>query len=198
MPTDKCQFYTERIALASSSKELRQIVNTLSNRHPPKILSTIYPSADIPIKHFTNKVKKLRTNIASEHDPSTLVTGTTTATFSSFEIASQLAVKECNLNSAPKSCDLDPIPSKLLIECQNSIIPSLTDLSNSSLTSGIFHNASNLLLSHQQSKTWMDNKNVYNYWLSLIITSLLKYWKNLSYPKILLTSTHTTIKTHFS
>ena len=27
--TAKCKFYTERIALASSSKELQQIVNTL-------------------------------------------------------------------------------------------------------------------------------------------------------------------------
>ena len=34
--TAKCKSYTERIALASSSKELHQIVNTLSNRHPHK------------------------------------------------------------------------------------------------------------------------------------------------------------------
>ena len=56
----------KRIALASSSKELHQIVNTLSNRHPPKILPTIYPSADLSsifIKHITNKVEKLRANI---------------------------------------------------------------------------------------------------------------------------------------
>ena len=84
----KCKFYTERIALASSSKEQHQIVNTLSNRHPPKILPTIYPSADLPSifnKHFTNKVKKLRANVASEHVTSILDTGTTAATFSSFE-----------------------------------------------------------------------------------------------------------------
>ena len=37
----KCKSYTERIVLASSSKELHQIVNTLSNRHPPKIFPTI-------------------------------------------------------------------------------------------------------------------------------------------------------------
>ena len=43
--TAKCKFYTERIALVSSSKELHQIVKQLSNRHPPKILPTIYPSA---------------------------------------------------------------------------------------------------------------------------------------------------------
>ena len=36
--TAKCKSYTEKIALASSSKELHQIVNTLSNRHPSKIL----------------------------------------------------------------------------------------------------------------------------------------------------------------
>ena len=104
--TAKCKYYTERIALASSSKELHQIVNTLSNRHPPKILPTIYPSADLPsifIKHVTNKVEKLRANIASEHVTSTLVTGTTAETFSSFEIVSQLTVKECILISVPKS-----------------------------------------------------------------------------------------------
>ena len=42
------------------------------------IIIIIYPSADLPsifIKHFTNKVEKLRANIASEHVTSTLVTG---------------------------------------------------------------------------------------------------------------------------
>ena len=102
--TDRCKFYTESIALASSSNELHQIVNTLSNRHPPKILPTIYPSADLPsilIKHFTNKVVKHGANIASEHVTSTLDTGKTAATFSSFEKVSQLTVKECILISAP-------------------------------------------------------------------------------------------------
>ena len=151
----KCRFYTEGIALASSSKEMHQIVNILSNRHPPKILPTIYPSADLPsifIKHFTTKVEKLRANIASEHVTSTFITATTAATFSSFEKMFQLTVKECILNSAPKSCELDPIPSKLLIECLDSILPSLTDLLNSSLASGIFPHASNQLLSHLFSK----------------------------------------------
>ena len=137
----KCNIYTGGIALASSSKELHQIVYSLSNRHPPEILPTIYPCADLPsifMKHFTYKVEKLRANIASEHVTSTLVTGTSAATFSSFDKVSQLTVKECILRTAPKSCELDPIPSKLIIECLDSILPSLTDLFNSSLASGIF------------------------------------------------------------
>ena len=104
-------------------------------------MPTTYPSADLPsilIKHFTNKVEKLRANIASDHATSALVTGTIAATFSSFEKVSQITVKECILNSPPKSCELDPIPSKLLIECLDSILPSLTDLFSSSLASGIF------------------------------------------------------------
>ena len=94
--TAKCKFYTETIALASSSKELHQIVNTLSNRHPPKTFPTIYPSADIPsifIKHINNKVEKLRASITSEHITSTLVTGTIHANFSSFEKVSPITVK---------------------------------------------------------------------------------------------------------
>ena len=159
------KFYTERIALASSSKELHQIVNTLSNRHPSKILPAIYPSADLPsifIKHFTNKVQILRANIASEHVTSTLVTGTTAATFSSFEKVSQL--EECNLISAPKSCELDPIPSKLLLECLDSIIPSLADLFNSSLASGIFPQCfKSALVTPILKKRYLDHNDLNNY-----------------------------------
>ena len=182
--TAKCKLYTEGIALTSSSKELHQIVNTLSNRHPPKILPTIYTSADLPsifIKHFTNKVEKLRANIASEHVTSTLVTGTTAATFSSFEKVSQLTVKECILNFAPKSGELDPIPSKLLIECIDYILPSLIDIFNSSLASGIFQQCfKSALVTPILKKRCLDHNAL-----------LLKYWKNLSYPKFLPTSTLT-------
>ena len=105
---------------------------------------TIYPSADLPsifIKHITNKVEKPRANIDSEHVISTLVTGRTSATFSSLEKVSQLTVKDCILISAPKSCELDPIPSKLLIEYLDSTLPSLTDLFNSSLYLASSHTA---------------------------------------------------------
>ena len=163
----KCKFYTERIAVASSSKELHQIVNTLSNRHPPRILPTIYPSADLPsifIKHSTNKVEKLRAIIASEHATSTLVIGITAATFSSFEKVSQLTVKECILSSAPKSCELDPISSKLLIECLDSILPSLTDLFNSSLASGIFPQCfKSALVTPILKKKCLDHNDLNNY-----------------------------------
>ena len=51
---------------------------------------------------------------------------------------SQLTVKECILNFASRACELVAIPSKLLLECLDSILPSLTVLFNSSLASSIF------------------------------------------------------------
>ena len=60
----------------------------LSEKHPPKILPTIYPIADLPchfIRHFANKIVMLRDNIASARVTSTPVTGTTTSNFPSFE-----------------------------------------------------------------------------------------------------------------
>ena len=153
--------------MASSSKEMHQIVNTLSNRHPSRILPTICPSADLPsifIKHFTNKVDKLRASIAFEHVTSILYTGTTAATFSSFDKVSQLTVEECMLNSAPMSCELDPIPSKLLIECLDSILPSLTDLFNSSLASGIFQQCfKSALVTPILKKRCLDHNDFNNY-----------------------------------
>ena len=77
---------------------------------------------------------------------------------------SQLAVKKCILNSAPKSCELDPIPSKLLIECLDSILPSLTDLFNSSLASGIFRQCfKSALVTPIHKKRCLDHNDLNNH-----------------------------------
>ena len=47
-------------------------------------------------------------------------------------------MNECILNYGSKSCDIHPIPCKLLVECLDSILPSLIEPFNSSLASGIF------------------------------------------------------------
>ena len=90
--------------------------------------------------------------------------GTTAATFSSFEKVSQLTVKECILNSALKSCQLDPIRSKLLTECLDSIIPSLTDIFNSSLANGIFPQCiKSALVTPILKKRCLDQNDLNNY-----------------------------------
>ena len=154
-----------------------------------------YHSADLPsifIKHFTNKVDKLRASIATEHVTSTLVTGTTATTFSSSNKVSQLTVKECILFSAPKSCELDPIPSKLLIECLDSNLPSLIDLFNSSLASGIFPQCfKSALITPILKKMRLDHNDLNNYRPVSNLCLIAKILEKMSYPKFLPTSTLT-------
>ena len=62
------------------------------------------------------------------------------------------------------SCELDPIPSKLLIECLDSIIPSLTDLFSSSLASGIFPQCfKSALVTPILKKRCFDHNDLNNY-----------------------------------
>ena len=73
-------------------------------------------------------------------------------------------MKESILNSATKSCELDPIPSKLLIECLDSILPSLTDLFNSSLASGIIPQClKSALVTPILKKGYLDHNDLNNY-----------------------------------
>ena len=105
---------------------------------------------------------------------------------------SQFTVKECILISASKSCELDPIPSKLLIECLDSIPPSLNDLFNSSLASGIFPQCfKSALVTPILEKRRLDRNDLNNYRNVSNLCFIAKNWKDLSYPKFLPTTTLT-------
>ena len=62
------------------------------------------------------------------------------------------------------SCELDPIPSKLLIECQDCILHSLTDLFISSIASGIFSQCfKSALVTPILKKRCLDHNDLNNY-----------------------------------
>ena len=50
---------------------------------------------------------------------------------------SESFVRDILKNTAPKSCELDPIPTKLLYENLDAVLPTITNIINSSLLSGI-------------------------------------------------------------
>ena len=105
-------------------------------------MPTLYPTSDLPglfSNFFVDKIEKLRSQLRSQTVTSPSPSHPfTSATFSTFQPVSESDVKKCILQSAPKTCDLDPIPTPLFIECLDSLLPSLTALFNSSLSSGVF------------------------------------------------------------
>ena len=56
--------------------------------------------------------------------------------FLDFKLVSEERVLETLKTCQPKSCELDPIPTSLLLECVDSLLPSLTYLINKSLQFG--------------------------------------------------------------
>ncbi len=55
-----------------------------------------------------------------------------------FEPVTEVMVKHVIMKYAPKTCSLDPIPTPLLLEILDCLLPSFTALINSSLSSGLF------------------------------------------------------------
>ena len=60
---------------------------------------------------------------------------------SSFSVVSEITVREKIHEVAPKTCDLDPIPTSLLYDCIDEIVPMLTDVLSVSIASGSVPNS---------------------------------------------------------
>ena len=103
---------------------------------------TIFPLSDLPnlfSEFFQSKISKIR----SDHDSQSCASHPLGKPFGgvplpSFTSVSDKIVREILNKSAPNTCDLDPIPSSLLFECLDTMLPTPTAVINKSLTSGIF------------------------------------------------------------
>ena len=138
----KSMFYTSQIAQAKSSKELYHITNDLCARKSATQLPTVYPSSTLPSvfsEYFVTKVDKLRADLDAQpsvpHPLGRPFSGDPLAVFSP---VTESDVRKILSASAPKTCDLDPIPTPLLFECLDVVLPTLTKIVNDSLASGIF------------------------------------------------------------
>uniref|UniRef100_UPI003AF53422 reverse transcriptase domain-containing protein n=1 Tax=Thiolapillus sp. TaxID=2017437 RepID=UPI003AF53422 len=81
-----------------------------------------------------------------------------------FKPVSESVVKNLILKSAPKTCQLDPIPTPLLVECLDTLLPSLTALVNSSLSSGVFPEVfKTALVTPLLKKKSLDQNELKNY-----------------------------------
>ena len=63
-----------------------------------------------------------------------------------FTLLSQSDVRNLVLNLSKKSCSLDPMPTRLVVECLDTLLPVLTKIINLSLQTGKFHSGWKLAL----------------------------------------------------
>ena len=78
-----------------------------------------------------NKVKQVRTSI-DQHKLQTQnsTTETSLTTFDPFHLVTITQLDTIIKSSKPTSCALDPIPTSLLLECLDDILPTLTHIIN--------------------------------------------------------------------
>ena len=88
-------------------------------------------------QYFTTKVETIRSQLNSVDTQHTSIPSSTiTYQLSDFDPLSEEEVQKLILDTAKKSCSLDPMPTSLMLECQDILLPVITSLINMSLKSG--------------------------------------------------------------
>jgi exonuclease III len=124
-----------------NSKAMFKVLNSSMNRkqelplphhNDPKILANEFNT------FFDNKIKTIRSNLSSSSttpgNQSKIYQG---PKLSEFKMLSQQEVKELINEMPTKHCDLDPMPSGLVKDCSDELLPIITEIVNLSLKLGV-------------------------------------------------------------
>jgi endonuclease/exonuclease/phosphatase family metal-dependent hydrolase len=141
----KRSYYSTYILSNSySSRSLWKAVNDVLHRKTSSVLPTCIPLkslADTFSSFFQDKILKIHSNLLSSsasgssphHDPSAKP-----SSFGHFRAATTDEVSSLITSAPNKQCELDPIPTSLLKSCLGVLLPTITNIVNLSLASGVF------------------------------------------------------------
>ena len=136
----KQAYYSAKIQSSTTCKQLFQNFNTILGKSRSSPLPSTFDSDDLPnvfSDYFTEKIRTIRNNFPPPNPtacPDTSFAGNPLLTFES--VTDEFVLKIINSASA-KSCELDPIPTTLLYENLDILLPTITNIINTSLTTGI-------------------------------------------------------------
>ena len=84
-----------------------------------------------------HKTEEIRSSFDSDRPIPTNPDEFSGTVFAEFQIVTEDFVKTVVQKMPPKSCDLDPIPTPVLYDCLDEIVPIVTSIISKSLSSGI-------------------------------------------------------------
>ena len=133
----KAEYYHEKIDdCGNDTKKMFQITDSLMKGSRERVL----PSHECPemlsndlVGFFSDKVKKISNMFPAGSDGG--VTPLQTAHLTDFQPVTAEQVRKIILSGNSKSCSLDPIPTKLLKECLDRLLPSIVNIINLSISS---------------------------------------------------------------
>ena len=119
------------------TKGLYRMVNTLmgtSSSNPLPSHANNSNLAEDFADFFMGKIENIRENLAENQ--TYRPTGKMTPSLAEFRSFDQTEVKKIIIDMKTKTCELDALPTKLLKDCLDDILPTITDLMNISLRDG--------------------------------------------------------------
>ena len=159
--------------LSSNLTNPKKLWNTINKLVLHRISKPSFPSSfnldSLPqsfATFFLDKIHKL---------PSSILSGTTTSSphlppafkppeLSFFHPATIAEVSALLSSSPDTSCDLDPIPTSLLKQCKSVLLPTITNIINLSLSTGVFPDQFKNCYVHPILKKFnLDKENLSNY-----------------------------------
>ena len=137
MAKSKADFYNSKI---TNSKSLFKVVDTLLHRK-----SSVLPFhaskqslADDLAKFFQNKIDVIRRGIGSHVETNADIEDGCLASLCSFTPLSEDEVSKLIVSLSSATCDNDPMPTSLVKECLDVMLPTITRIVNLSLECGVF------------------------------------------------------------
>ena len=120
-------------------KGLYKMVNTLMGTTLDNPLPNHISDKDLAEEFadfFMDKIQKIRDNL--DGNPTYAPTKKITSRLAKFRPFDQTEVKKTIHSMKSKSCELDALPTRLLKECIEDLLPTITNLVNLSLWDGVF------------------------------------------------------------
>ena len=130
------RYWNSKITLnAGNSKKLWSVLNDLQRKDRATTPSTSDISAETLSGFFQDKVRAVRDDTSTADAPT--FTNLTDASFTSFQPCSMEEVRKLLIRSPPKSCSLDPLPTSILREFLDELLPFICTMCNVSLQHGL-------------------------------------------------------------
>ena len=89
------------------------------------------------MKFFVHKIEEIKSSFDPDRPMPTNPVEFSRTVFPEFQLVTEDFAKTVVQEMPPKSYDLDPIPTSVLYDCLDEVIPIVTSIMNKSLSSGI-------------------------------------------------------------
>ena len=170
----KSSYYKDKIVNCTNSKELFDIVESLLHQKGKPKLPTHLSNQDLANTfntYFITKIDNIRSSfnhevlsLNHEQHPAENVLNDNTPKLETFSPASEDEIRKLIMSSPSKHCHLDPIPTWILKEHIDILLPTITRIVNLSLTTSTFPSQfKSAIVKPLLKKSSLDPENLKNY-----------------------------------